>query len=165
MKSRAATSEQVMTTFLFPVWQTLTWWKLNAHRLGQDEQTAADLVTKVRARNFKNDLIRLPSLWHSSKAAAVINMVIERTRNSGRWRQMDYKKQNEGGDDIEFGGLFDEYAMNSCARHIAVTTWYCFNIKGTNMNVYNGKSWFCKDAVTDRNGDISRYLKVRWTVT
>jgi hypothetical protein len=22
------------------------------------------------------------------------------------------------------------------------------------MNVYNGKSWFCKDAVTDRNGDL-----------
>ena len=26
-----------------------------------------------------------------------------------------------------------------------------FNIKGTNQNVYNGKSWFCKDAVLDPN--------------
>ena len=64
---------------------------------------------------------------------------------------------NEGGNDIELGGLLDELAWEFVAEAHRRQDLIRFRIKGTNQNVYNGKSWFCKDAqtdITDRHCDI-----------
>ena len=47
-------------------------------------------------------------------------------------------------------------AMSTKAMEIAEETddIIRFMIKGTNMNVYCGKSWFCKDPEADRHTDI-----------
>ena len=50
----------------------------------------------------------------------------------------------EGGDDIELGGLLDELAWEFVAEHHRRQDLIRFRINGTNQNVYNGKSWFAK---------------------
>lgn len=122
-------------------------------RLGQDEQTAADLVTKVRARNFKSDPSKATITVAQLKGGS--NYQYGHRENQGTLGGEDkWIITNEGGADIEFGGLLDEYAKEFVCEAHRRDELIRFNIKGTNMNVYNGKSWFCKDAVTDRNGDL-----------
>lgn len=51
---------------------------------------------------------------------------------------------------MELGGLLDELAWEFVAEHHRRQDLIRFRINGTNQNVYNGKSWFCKDAKTDK---------------
>jgi len=63
----------------------------------------------------------------------------------------------EGGSDIELGGLLDDLAWEFVAEHHRRQDLIRFRIPGKNQNVYNGKSWFCKNAktdVTDNHCDI-----------
>ena len=119
-------------------------------RLRQDEQQAADLVTKVRARNFKANpekaVVTIGQLKGGSKYK------YGHRENRGKLGEDDkWIIKEEGGNDIELGGLLDELGKEFVCEAHRRDDIIRFTIRGTNQNVYNGKSWFCKDAVTDMN--------------
>lgn len=120
---------------------------------GETEQDAADLVTKVRERDFKSNpskaTVTVAQLKGGSKYA------YGHRENQGKQGEADkWIITEEGGDDIELGGLLDELAWEFVAEAHRRDDLVRFKINGTNMNVYNGKSWFCKDAVDNRDNDI-----------
>lgn len=63
----------------------------------------------------------------------------------------------EGGDDIELGGLLDELVWEFVVEYYCCQDLICFCINGINQNVYNGKLWFCKDVKMDK---IDRYCDI-----
>lgn len=122
-------------------------------RLGKDENVAADLVSQVRARDFSSDPSKAVVTAEYLKGGS--KYPYGHRENQGKQGEADkWIITTEGGDDIEFGGLLDEYAREFVCEAHRRDELIRFNIKGTNMNVYNGKSWFCKDATTDRHCDI-----------
>lgn len=122
-------------------------------RLGQDEDLAAELVSQVRARNFKSAPERAIVTAATLKGGSKYNY--GHRENQGELGGEDIWVVNyQGGDDIEFGGLLDELAREFVCEAHRRDDIIRFNIKGTNMNVYCGKSWFCKDPETDRHTDI-----------
>lgn len=122
-------------------------------RLGKDEDVAADLVSQVRARDFSSDPSKAVVTAEYLKGGS--KYPYGHRENQGKQGEADkWIITTEGGDDIEFGGLLDEYAREFVCEAHRRDELIRFNIKGTNMNVYNGKSWFCKDATTDRHCDI-----------
>lgn len=128
-------------------------------RLGEDEATAAKLVSQVRARNFKANPEKATVTAEQLKGGSNYNY--GHRENQGELGGEDkWIITEEGGADIEFGGLLDEYAKEFVGEAHRRDELIRFNIKGTNMNVYNGKSWFCKDAVSDRHNDLFPIPKV-----
>lgn len=123
---------------------------------GEPEQTAADLVTKVRERNFLNNPEKAKVTVEKLKGGSVY--AYGHRENQGKMGEADkWIITNEGGQDIEFGGMLDELAWEFVAEHHRRQDLIRFHIKGSKENVYNGKSWFCKDAnpdKTDRHKDI-----------
>lgn len=115
---------------------------------GETEQEAANLVTQVRQRAFKSDpskAVRTVAQLKGGSAYAYGHL-----ENKGKMGESDnWVKTVEGGADIELGGLLDDLAWEFVAEHHRRQDLIRFHIKGTNQNVYNGKSWFCKDAKTD----------------
>ncbi len=122
-------------------------------RLGENEDYAAQLVSEVRARNFKDNPSKATVTATYLKGGSKYNYG-HREDQGGSVDEHNWIITEEGGDDIEFGGLLDEYAKEFVCEAHRRDELIRFNIKGTNMNVYNGKSWFCKDATSDRNGDL-----------
>ncbi len=121
---------------------------------GETEQDAADLVTAVRMRAFDND-------------ATLATVTPEELKGGSKYeyghRENTVADQNvteynvttyEGGDDIELGGLLDEYGREFVAEAHRRDVLIRFMIKDSDLNVYCGKSWFCKSAETDRHSDI-----------
>ncbi|MCQ2161178.1 MAG: RagB/SusD family nutrient uptake outer membrane protein [Bacteroidales bacterium] len=118
-------------------------------RLGQQEDLAADLVSQVRARNFKSNPAKAKVTAEQLKGGSCYKYGLRYNRNvqgkkdgvANEWITTD-----EGGDDIILGGLLDELAwefVGECHRRQDL-----IRFKMTNgQNVYNGKSWFCKRAV------------------
>lgn len=126
-------------------------------RLGgyKDEtiQDAADLVTAVRMRAFNHDIDKATITPEELIGGSSYNY--GHRENTAEMGEPDnWIITEEGGEDIEFGGLLDEYAKEFVAEAHRRATLIRFNIKGTNMNVYCGKSWFCKDAEEDRHSDL-----------
>lgn len=123
---------------------------------GETEQTAADLVTKVRERNFLNTPEKAKVTVEKLKGGSVY--AYGHRENQGKMGEADkWIITNEGGQDIELGGMLDELAWEFVAEHHRRQDLIRFHIKGSKENVYNGKSWFCKDAnpdKTDRHKDI-----------
>lgn len=121
-------------------------------RLNKDLETAAQLVTDVRKRAFKNPedaKITAEQLMGGSRYDYGHRENTAKVDEADNWIIT-----HEGGDDIEFGGLLDEYAIEFVAEANRRDVLIRFNIKDSNMNVYCGKSWFCKDAQTDRHADL-----------
>lgn len=115
---------------------------------GETEQTAADLVTEVRRRNFKNNPAKAVRTVEELKGGSVYPYGYR--ENQGKMGDEDkWIISYEGGDDIELGGLLDDLAWEFVAEHHRRQDLIRFRIKGKNQNVYNGKSWFCKRAKTD----------------
>lgn len=126
---------------------------------GETEQTAADLVTSVRMRAFGNDASKATVTVAQLKGGSKYNY--GHRENTGKQGEADnWIITHEGGADIELGGLLDELAKEFVCEAHRRDDIIRFNIKGTNMNVYCGKSWFCKDAETDRHSDIFPIPKV-----
>lgn len=97
-------------------------------RLGKDLQQAADLVSMVRQRDFPND----PS--HATRTVAQLE------------GPSVYNYGSNGGQ-IKFGGLLDDLAWEFVGEHHRRQDLIRF--KCTNgQNVWNGKSWFGKAAVS-----------------
>ncbi|MDC7189411.1 RagB/SusD family nutrient uptake outer membrane protein, partial [Phocaeicola vulgatus] len=116
---------------------------------GESEQVAADLVTAVRQRAFKSDPGKATVTVAQLKGGSRYNY--GHRENQGIMGEADnWIITEEGGDDIELGGLLDELAWEFVAEHHRRQDLIRFRINGTNQNVYNGKSWFCKDAKTDK---------------
>ena len=122
-------------------------------RLGRDEQTAADLITSVRRRSFDS----------AAKAVRTVAQLKGGSRYDYGHREYtsegfanfdpaSYKVTNEGGADIQFGGLLDDLAWEFVGEHHRRQDLVRFKMND-GRNVFNGKSWFCKDATTDKHWD------------
>lgn len=117
---------------------------------GETEQTAADLVTAVRQRAFKNNPAKAVRTVAQLKGGSVY--AYGHRENQGKMGETDkWITTSEGGADIELGGLLDDLAWEFVAEHHRRQDLIRFRINGKNQNVFNGKSWFCKDAETDLN--------------
>ena len=115
---------------------------------GESEQVAADLVTKVRQRAFKNNPEAAVRTVAQLKGGSVY--AYGHLENQGKMGESDkWITTTEGGADIELGGLLDDLAWEFVAEHHRRQDLIRFRIIGKNQNVYNGKSWFCKNAKTD----------------
>ena len=120
---------------------------------GETEDDAAALVTQVRARNFKADPAKAKVTAAQLKGGSKYNY--GHRENTGELGEEDNWVENyQGGDDIEFGGLLDELGREFVCEAHRRDDIIRFTIRGTNMNVYCGKSWFCKDPEPDRHTDI-----------
>lgn len=120
---------------------------------GESEDDAAALVTKVRERNFKQNPALAMVTANQLKGGSKYNY--GHRENTGELGGEDHWVENyQGGDDVELGGLLDELAREFVCEAHRRDDIIRFMIKGTNMNVYCGKSWFCKDPEADRHTDI-----------
>ena len=117
------------------------------------------MVTAVRMRAFDNDATKAKVTVVQLKGGSKYNYG-HRENTAKQGEPDNWIITQEGGDDIELGGLLDEYAKEFVAEAHRRPDLIRFNIKGSNMNVYCGKSWFCKDAETDRHSDIFPIPKV-----
>lgn len=122
-------------------------------RLGRDKQAAADLVTAVRARAFDDP----------SKATRTVADLEGGSRyDYGRreytcegyanWDPAAYTATSEGGADIILGGLLDDLAWEFVGEHHRRQDLIRFKM-ADGRNVFNGKSWFCKNATTETHWD------------
>jgi hypothetical protein len=123
---------------------------------GESEQDAAALVTQVRQRAFKDNPSKAVRTVEELKGGSVYDYGYR--ENQGKMGEEDvWITTNEGGEDIELGGLLDDLAWEFVAEHHRRQDLVRFRIEGTNQNVYNGKSWFCKEAKgdpSDNHADI-----------
>lgn len=115
-------------------------------RLGKDEAAAAQLVTDVRKRAFANaaDATRTPA---QLKGGSVYKYGHEECTSTGCKNWDTWTKTEEGGADIEFGGLLDDLAWEFVGEEHRRQDLIRFKMQD-GRNVFNGKSWFCKDATT-----------------
>lgn len=114
----------------------------------ETEQDAANLVTQVRQRAFKNNPEKAVRTIAQLKGGSVY--AYGHRENQGKMGESDvWVTTTEGGADIELGGLLDDLAWEFVAEHHRRQDLIRFRINGKNQNVYNGKSWFCKDATTN----------------
>lgn len=117
-------------------------------RLGRNEQVAADLITQVRSRSFKaaKDAIRTVA---DLKGGSRYDYGHREYTSVGfaNWDPASYKTTSEGGADIQLGGLLDDLAWEFVGEHHRRQDLVRFKMSD-GRNVFNGKSWFCKDATT-----------------
>lgn len=115
---------------------------------GETEDDAAELVTQVRQRAFN---ATNPSKATRTAAQLKAGSVYAYGHSENIAQQDESPNRvttNEGGSDIELGGLLDDLAWEFVAEHHRRQDLIRFRMTN-GQNVYNGKSWFCKDAVTD----------------
>ena len=116
---------------------------------GETEQDAADLVTQVRARAFKDNPAKATRTVSQLKGGSVYEY--GHRENIAKQDEPDnWVTTEEGGDDIELGGLLDDLAWEFVAEHHRRQDLIRFRMTN-GQNVFNGKSWFCKDRKTDIN--------------
>lgn len=121
-------------------------------RLGQDEQTAADLISEIRARSFDvaNDAVRTVA---DLKGGSNYDYGHREYTGEGINNWEGEIITIEGGNDIEFGGLLDDLAWEFVGEHHRRQDLIRFEM-ADGRNVFNGKSWFCKDATDEMHWDI-----------
>lgn len=120
---------------------------------GENENLAAELVTQVRQRNFPTAPGKAVRTLAQLKGGSVYNY--GHRENLGEYGGADeWVITEEGGSDIINGGLYDEYGwefVGECVRRQVM-----IRFKLTNgQNVWNGKSWFCKDR-TENINDVTK---------
>jgi hypothetical protein len=114
---------------------------------GETEQDAANLVTLVRKRDFPNAPEKAIRTVAQLKGGSCYKYGL--CYNDADLGKPDHwVKTNEGGDDIEMGGLLDELAWEFVAEHHRRQDLIRFTMKN-GQNVFNGKSWFTKSANTN----------------
>lgn len=127
-------------------------------RTGKDEQTAADLVTLLRNRNF-SDPSKARRTTADLKGASVMQYGHDEYQTTAETAEVgcidwtNHILTYEGGADIELGGLFDEYGWELAGEMHRRQDMRRFRLAGGN-NVWNGKSYFCKDATNDSFRDF-----------
>lgn len=116
-------------------------------RLGQDEQVAADLVSQVRRRAFDATSASTRTV-DQLKGASVYAYGLDNYPEEGYSNWTNHVLTNEGGDDIEFGGLLDDLGWEFAGEMHRRQDLIRFRMTD-GRNVWNGKSWFCKEATSD----------------
>lgn len=121
---------------------------------GETEQDAADLVTAVRARAFKDNPARAIRTVADLKGGSVYDYGMRCTQGNinsdGELENVTVYETHEGGDDIQFGGLLDDLAWEFVYEHHRRQDLIRFKMNN-GCNVFNGKSWFSKSADTNPN--------------
>ncbi len=121
---------------------------------GETEQDAADIVTMIRRRAFKNNPEKAVRTVEQLKGASCYDYGLREIQgdlddNKNLINIMN-TETHEGGDDIILGGLLDDLAWEFVYEHHRRQDLIRFKMKN-GMNVYNGKSWFGKKSETDPN--------------
>ena len=132
---------------------------------GETEQDAADIVTMIRQRAFKNNPAKAVRTVEQLKGGSVYDYGLRETQGevneSGELVNVVNTETHEGGSDIILGGLLDDLAWEFVYEHHRRQDLIRF--KMTNgCNVFNGKSWFGKSAITnasDHHLDIYQILQ------
>lgn len=129
-------------------------------RLGRDKETAAQIVTDIRKRSFPNAIAKATRTVADLEGASVYAYGHEEYNGTpdkdGNVKCTDWsglKTTHEGGSDIEFGGLLDDLGWEFCAELHRRQDLRRFKMKD-GRSVWNGKSWFCKDATTSTTYDV-----------
>ena len=125
-------------------------------RLGRNQQEAANLVTQVRQRSF-DSIADATRTVEDLTGGSVYDYGHREYTSEGatNYDPESFIATYEGGDDIEFGGLLDDLAWEFVGEHHRRQDLIRFQLTSKqNTNVYNGKSWFCKDADFDANKNI-----------
>ena len=118
-------------------------------RLGRDEQVAADLVTEVRKRSFSSAAKAIRTVAQLKGGSRYDYGHREYTSEGfANWDPASYITTTEGGADIQFGGLLDDLGWEFVGEHHRRQDLIRFKMSD-GRNVFNGKSWFCKDATTE----------------
>jgi hypothetical protein len=127
-------------------------------RLGRNQDDAAQLITDVRKRSFSN-LSQATRTAADLTGGSVYNYGHREWTSKGatNYDPASLVSTVEGGADIEFGGLLDDLAWEFVGEHHRRQDLIRFRVTSKGMNVYNGKSWFCKDAETDAS-DIHKNI-------
>jgi hypothetical protein len=127
-------------------------------RLGRNQSEAANLITEVRKRSF-NNITQATRTVADLTGGSVYNYGHREWTNKGatNYDPASFVSTVEGGSDIEFGGLLDDLAWEFVGEHHRRQDLIRFRVTSKGMNVYNGKSWFCKDAETDAS-DIHKNI-------
>jgi len=122
-------------------------------RLGRDEQTAADLITEVRMRSFDSPEKARRTI-EDLKGGSVYDYGHREYTCVGaaNWDPASFIATYEGGDDIILGGLLDDLAWEFVGEHHRRQDLIRFRMTD-GRNVFNGKSWFCKDATHETHWD------------
>ena len=120
---------------------------------GESEQVAADLITEVRQRSF-DSVAKATRTVAQLKGGSVYDYGHREYTGEGyaNWDRSTYVYTEEGGDDIILGGLLDDLAWEFVGEHHRRQDLIRFKMQD-GRNVFNGKSWFCKDATTETHWD------------
>lgn len=123
-------------------------------RLGRDKETAASLVSQVRQRSFPNNAAKASRTVADLEGGSVYQYGHDEYTCEGyaNWDAASHVTTSEGGSDIELGGLLDDLGWEFCCELHRRQDLRRFKMKD-GRNVWNGKSWFCKDAVTTTTYD------------
>lgn len=114
---------------------------------GEGADVAATLVTQVRQRNFASNPSKAIRTVAQLRGGSCYDY--GHRENTAEMDQPDnWIITHEGGADIQLGGLLDELAWEFLAEGHRRQDLIRFMTNG-GFNVWNGKSWFCKDAMTD----------------
>ena len=131
---------------------------------GETEQTAADLVTAVRQRAFKNNPAKAVRTVEQLKGGSVYAYGYR--ENQGKMGEEDkWVVTHEGGDDVELGGLLDDLAWEFVAEHHRRQDLIRFRIKGKTKMYITGSPGFVKGRKRIRWITIvtsSRCRKILW---
>lgn len=132
-------------------------------RLGRDKDIAAQLITDVRKRSFKTSPSKATRTVADLEGPSVYDYGHREWTSVGakNFDPASFVATYEGGADIELGGLLDDLAWEFVGEHHRRQDLIRFRLTGKNMNVFNGKSWFCKDAETDPS-DIHKNIYPIW---
>ncbi len=122
-------------------------------RLGRDKETAAALVTEVRTRSFSTTAGATRSVSDLEGGSVYSYGHEEYTGSDGCTDWSGYTTTYEGGSDIELGGLLDDLGWEFCAELHRRQDLRRFKMTD-GRSVWNGKSWFCKDATTSTTYDV-----------
>jgi len=123
-------------------------------RLGQNEDEAAKLITQVRQRAFDSSAKATRTAADLKGGSKYDYGHREYTcEGFANWDPASFVSTSEGGADIEFGGLLDDLAWEFVGEHHRRQDLIRFKMSD-GRNVFNGKSWFCKDATTETHWNV-----------
>ena len=127
-------------------------------RLGRDKDQAAQLVTQVRQRSFPNNPEKATRTVADLEGGSVYayghdEYTVPEGSTAGFNDWSNHITTYEGGADIELGGLLDDLGWEFCCELHRRQDLLRFKMTD-GRSVWDGKSWFCKDATTSTTYDI-----------
>lgn len=129
-------------------------------RLGRDKQTAADIVTQIRQRDFKSNPSKATRTVAQLEGGSCYNYGLQYYTSTKYNDWSGLVETHEGGDDIELGGLFDELGWEFPFELHRRQDMIRFKMKD-GRSVWTGKSWLNKEASSDTHWEI---FNIPWSV-